>query len=292
MKLKDWDEEERNRKAANSRKQNMDAGDPEGAEESEPDRYEPGADTGQGLRRKKPGPEKDKDSAEELSPLPPWAKALIFIGLTVLAAILCAVLWQITHPDKPTEGNQGSLAQAGQPEEDTPDQSLEPDGQPASQPEDEAAGVPVSSAAPESESSAALDVEAPPEPENESAENGGTASNPQASAPPEASESQPTALPDSNQPQATAQPRAGDQESGSGNQESGSEAMGMTFTDVQESVMPKDAVNLRTMPTTTDDRNIVVKIQNGQALSRTGINADTGWSRIDYNGQILYAVSQ
>ena len=59
-----------------------------------------------------------------------------------------------------------------------------------------------------------------------------------------------------------------------------------------KSVTPKDAVNLRTAPTTTDENNIVVKIQNGEALSRTGINADTGWSRIDYNGQILYAVSQ
>ena len=48
----------------------------------------------------------------------------------------------------------------------------------------------------------------------------------------------------------------------------------MTFMVVQESVTPKDAVNLRTMPTTTDDRNIVVKIRNGEALSRTGINND------------------
>ena len=66
----------------------------------------------------------------------------------------------------------------------------------------------------------------------------------------------------------------------------------MTFSAVQESVTPKDAVNLRTAPTTTDENNIVVKIQNGEALSRTGINNDTGWSRIDYNGQTLYAVSQ
>ncbi len=66
----------------------------------------------------------------------------------------------------------------------------------------------------------------------------------------------------------------------------------MTFQAVQESVTPKDVVNLRLVPTTADAANIVTQAHNGETLVRIGINPDTGWSKIDYNGQTLYAVSQ
>lgn len=64
------------------------------------------------------------------------------------------------------------------------------------------------------------------------------------------------------------------------------------FRDVEESVTPKDVINLRSDPSTADDTNIVTQAANGQVLSRIGVNSNTGWSRIDYEGQILYAVSQ
>lgn len=64
------------------------------------------------------------------------------------------------------------------------------------------------------------------------------------------------------------------------------------FTDVNERVTPKEAVNLRTMPSVTDPASeIVVQIKNGEIVTRTGINTDVGWSRVDYNGQTLYCVS-
>ncbi len=66
----------------------------------------------------------------------------------------------------------------------------------------------------------------------------------------------------------------------------------MEFEAVQESVTPKDVINLRSVPTTLDDGNIVMQARNGQTLLRTGINNDTGWSRIEYEGQILYGVTQ
>ncbi len=66
----------------------------------------------------------------------------------------------------------------------------------------------------------------------------------------------------------------------------------MTFTAVQESVMAKDVINLRSKPSTADADTIVTQTKNGEVLTRTGINSDTGWSRIDYQGQTLYAVSQ
>lgn len=66
----------------------------------------------------------------------------------------------------------------------------------------------------------------------------------------------------------------------------------MEFTEVQQSVTPKDVVNLRSVPTTLDTESIVTQVENGEILLRTGINEDTGWSEIEYNGQTLYAVSQ
>jgi uncharacterized protein YgiM (DUF1202 family) len=71
-----------------------------------------------------------------------------------------------------------------------------------------------------------------------------------------------------------------------------SDGESMSFTAVQETVMAKDVINLRSKPSTADTDNIVTQTKNGEALTRTGINSDTGWSRIDYQGQTLYAVSQ
>ena len=50
----------------------------------------------------------DREPEEALPPLQPWAKAAIFMGLTVLAAVICAVLWHVTHPDKPEGGTGGA----------------------------------------------------------------------------------------------------------------------------------------------------------------------------------------
>lgn len=72
--------------------------------------------------------------------------------------------------------------------------------------------------------------------------------------------------------------------------EEGTEEMG--FDEVVDSVTPKDVINLRSNPSTADDSNIVTQAANGEVLNRTGMNVDTGWSRIAYDGQVLYAVSQ
>lgn len=65
----------------------------------------------------------------------------------------------------------------------------------------------------------------------------------------------------------------------------------MTFTDVNETVTAKDVSNLRSMPSTGDEGNVVGQLKNGETLTRTGRNDDTGWSRLNYNGQTVYAVS-
>ena len=64
------------------------------------------------------------------------------------------------------------------------------------------------------------------------------------------------------------------------------------FTATDEWVTPKDAVNLRTLPSTKHpDVQVVVKLENGEIVKRTGINEDVGWSRVEWNGQTLYCIS-
>ena len=66
----------------------------------------------------------------------------------------------------------------------------------------------------------------------------------------------------------------------------------MSFTEVSESVTAKDVTNLRSVPSTEDSENVVGQLKNGEVLERTGVNTHTGWSRLLYNGETVYAVTQ
>lgn len=66
--------------------------------------------------------------------------------------------------------------------------------------------------------------------------------------------------------------------------------VGVTFEEVEEQVTSKDVTNLRSTMEQADDSNVVVKLQNGETATRTGIG-NNGWSRVEYDGQRLYAVS-
>ena len=63
---------------------------------------------------------------------------------------------------------------------------------------------------------------------------------------------------------------------------------GMTFTPCNDSVTAKMEVNLRAMPTT--DSEVVATLTSGAFLTRTA-TSDKGWSRLDYNGVAVYAVT-
>lgn len=64
------------------------------------------------------------------------------------------------------------------------------------------------------------------------------------------------------------------------------------FEEVNEQVTAKVEVNLRSLPSVDNpDCVVVATIKNGEFVTRTGINRDVGWSRVDYNGQTLYCVS-
>lgn len=78
-------------------------------------------------------------------------------------------------------------------------------------------------------------------------------------------------------------------DSNAGSQKTASE--GMAFTAVSEAVTAKNVTNLRSKPSTGEDSQIVGTLQYGEAVVRTGINESSGWSRLEVNGQTVYAVS-
>lgn len=57
-------------------------------------------------------------------------------------------------------------------------------------------------------------------------------------------------------------------------------------------VTAKDVVNLRSMPSTTNENCVILgTLSKGEVLTRTGISYEMGWSRLEYNGQVVYAVT-
>ncbi|WP_289284568.1 GH25 family lysozyme [Parablautia intestinalis] len=65
---------------------------------------------------------------------------------------------------------------------------------------------------------------------------------------------------------------------------------GPVYTPVSEQVTAKMETNLRSEPGTDREDTIVGLLHNGEVLTRVGIG-DNGWSQLEFNGQIVYAVS-
>ena len=64
------------------------------------------------------------------------------------------------------------------------------------------------------------------------------------------------------------------------------------FVAVNEKVTAKIEVNLRTLPSVEHpDCKVVTLLKNGTVVTRTGVNDEVGWSRLEYNGQTVYCVS-
>jgi GH25 family lysozyme M1 (1,4-beta-N-acetylmuramidase) len=64
------------------------------------------------------------------------------------------------------------------------------------------------------------------------------------------------------------------------------------FVDCNDIVTAKIEVNLRALPSVTNpDAVVVLTLHNGEYVTRTGINTQYGWSRVDVNGQTLYCIS-
>ncbi len=65
---------------------------------------------------------------------------------------------------------------------------------------------------------------------------------------------------------------------------------GVTFTEIKENVTAKDVTNLRKVPSSASPETIVTALHNGEVAVRTGVG-NNGWSRVEYNGLTLYAIS-
>ncbi|MCM1542353.1 MAG: hypothetical protein NC121_13980 [Blautia sp.] len=197
--------------------------------------------------------EDDSDSVK------PWVIAVAMVGVIALAAVICAVLWHFTHLEQ-KDGGDESQASAFVSSEYSASDAMGADGSaetasdaPASEPAVPSESVPASTASPT--------PTAPP----------AATATPAVTPTPAASQ--------------TAPPSAAVQEPVSG-------TTAMEFTQDNADVTPKDVINLRSEPSTLNADNIVVQAKNGEILNRTGVNEATGWTRLDYNGETLYAVSQ
>ncbi|MFR5601450.1 MAG: hypothetical protein ACLTKI_03385 [Lachnospiraceae bacterium] len=82
-----------------------------------------------------------------------------------------------------------------------------------------------------------------------------------------------------------------EQQAGPGEvQETEADFSGVIFTEVNETVTAKIETNLRTEPSTRSDDTVAAKLIHGDVAVRTGLGSN-GWSRVEYNGQTLYAVT-
>lgn len=64
------------------------------------------------------------------------------------------------------------------------------------------------------------------------------------------------------------------------------------FAEANDRVTAKEFVNLRSLPSVSHEASRVIGTLNaGDVLTRTGINEDLGWSRLEYNGQTVYAIT-
>ena len=48
--------------------------------------------------------------------------------------------------------------------------------------------------------------------------------------------------------------------------------------------------SLRDRPSVLEPSQVVIELNHGEVAVRTGI-ANEGWSRVEYNGQVLYCIS-
>ncbi len=64
------------------------------------------------------------------------------------------------------------------------------------------------------------------------------------------------------------------------------------FTDCDDMVTPKEYVNLRTEPSTSQgEATVGCRLNYGEVAHRTGISEEMGWSRVEYNDQVLYVIT-
>ena len=66
---------------------------------------------------------------------------------------------------------------------------------------------------------------------------------------------------------------------------------GYKYEIVDEIVTAKIETNLRDYPSTDSNSKVITTIKNGDNVTRIAVGTNNGWSKVEYNGEILYAVT-
>lgn len=233
------------------------------------------------------------DPEEEAKAVKPVTKVLVFLGLLILSAVICAILWSVTHSDRGENSTDNTLVKRTQESGTNGEQFTEDGRKPGTEAVPEGSGGLNAEAASEeggkpdsgtaSEGSGELDSGTIPK-ENGEPDLGTT---PEGNGGPSSGKGSGSASEPGTAPEESTGDNASDATDSGGSTEQGA----MVFTECEDTVTPKEVINLRSIPSTAQADTIVAQVRNGELLSRTGINSDTGWSRVEYNGQTLYAVS-
>ena len=64
----------------------------------------------------------------------------------------------------------------------------------------------------------------------------------------------------------------------------------MEFRETNQFVTAKEETNLRSIPSQDEDAQVLYTLKHGELARRTGIS-DSGWSRVEFDGKIYYAVT-
>lgn len=202
----------------------------------------------------------------------PWMTFATFGVLVVLAALICVLLWNLTHRDDNTDTDMPLNTHTAV-NEDVRETLVE----------DITSGGSESEGANEPEGNGEMSGDLP-EGSQLSTENQTAAGNGNSTA-----GTQMSSETDGNSGNSSGNTNVSGEVSAS---EPVSGDSTMTFREVSETVTAKDVTNLRSVPSTEDAENVVTQLLNGSSLERTGINDATGWSRLNYNGETVYAVTQ
>ena len=209
---------------------------------------------------------------EEGIVLKPWMIPA-FAGMLILAILICIPLWSLTHRSK-------NITSAGNGVNATTESVKDVLAETVASETSKTTDVQSESSSTESVSAESQEV-AEQQPESGTQlQEAATKESQVAPAPAESQEN----------PAVTSEPGTGAENASVQEPISGNASM--SFQEVSDSVTAKDVTNLRSVPSTEDAENVVGQLKNGESLARTGVNSDTGWSRLNLNGETVYAVTQ
>ena len=222
--------------------------------------------------------DKELQFEDEGAKIQPWMIP-VFAGILVVVMLLCVLIWALTHKEERTAGNDAEESKEFSViiDDEETEESVETES------ETEESGSDENDAKESGEADTDANVSGTEETGEDEAKTDTDTS--------ETGESKVEESTDENPDETfagteeTSQVQEAPEEPISGD-------TSMSFTAVDETVTAKDVLNLRSAPTTADSENVVAQLKNGESAKRIGVNKDTGWSKLEYNGQTVYAVSR